>query len=119
MDLACRVFTGVFEGRFGTGIVYYLSLWYNRTEMGIRAFWFFGPTATEDKWFHHFSMKVSQLIRISALGGLIAFGVGHIHTHMPTWKRLFIIEALPVLLIAIFLCTGCQTDLCPTCASQG
>lgn len=43
--LACRVFIGVFEGLFGTGIVYYLSLWYHRTEMGVRVFWFLGPTA--------------------------------------------------------------------------
>jgi MFS family permease len=43
--LVCRVFIGVFEGLFGTGIVYYLSLWYHRTEMGVRVFWFLGPTA--------------------------------------------------------------------------
>jgi hypothetical protein len=36
---------GVFEGLFGTGIVYYLSLWYHRDEMGVRVFWFLGPTA--------------------------------------------------------------------------
>lgn len=43
--LACRVFIGVFEGLFGTGIVYYLSLWYHRSEMGVRGFWFLGPTS--------------------------------------------------------------------------
>lgn len=43
--LVCRVSIGVFEGLFGTGIVYYLSLWYHRTEMGVRVFWFLGPTA--------------------------------------------------------------------------
>jgi MFS family permease len=43
--LVCRVFIGVFEGLFGTGIVYYLSLWYHRSEMGVRVFWFLGPTA--------------------------------------------------------------------------
>ena len=31
----------------------------------------------------------------SAFGGLIAFGVGHIHTSTPAWKWLFVIEALP------------------------
>lgn len=39
----CCVFIGVFEGLFGTGIVYYLSLWYHRSEMGVRVFWFLGP----------------------------------------------------------------------------
>lgn len=43
--LACRFFVGVFEGLFGTGIVYYLSLWYRRTEMSSRLFWYLGPTA--------------------------------------------------------------------------
>ena len=41
----CRVFIGVGEGLFGTGILYYLSLWYKRGEMGVRVFWFLGPTA--------------------------------------------------------------------------
>lgn len=44
-ELVCRIFLGAFEGLFGTGIVYYLSLWYHRTEMGVRVFWFLGPTA--------------------------------------------------------------------------
>jgi MFS family permease len=43
--LACRFFIGTFEGLFGTGIVYYLSLWYRREELGLRVFWFLGPTA--------------------------------------------------------------------------
>lgn len=41
----CRLFIGVGEGLFGTGILYYLSLWYKRGEMGVRVFWFLGPTA--------------------------------------------------------------------------
>lgn len=44
-ELVCRIFLGVFEGLFGTGIIYYLSLWYHRTELGLRVFWFLGPTA--------------------------------------------------------------------------
>lgn len=43
--VVCRVFIGVGEGLFGTGILYYLSLWYLRGEMGLRVFWFLGPTA--------------------------------------------------------------------------
>lgn len=43
--IVCRVFIGIFEGLFGTGVVYYLSLWYHRNEMGVRVFWFLGPTA--------------------------------------------------------------------------
>lgn len=43
--LACRFFIGTFEGLFGTGIVYYLSLWYPRYELVLRVFWSLGPTA--------------------------------------------------------------------------
>lgn len=43
--LACRFFIGTFEGLLGTGIVYYLSLWYHRYELGLRLHWLLGPTA--------------------------------------------------------------------------
>jgi MFS family permease len=43
--LVCRIMMGTFEGLFGTGIIYYLSLWYRREELGLRVFWFLGPTA--------------------------------------------------------------------------
>ncbi len=43
--LVCRICIGIFEGLFGTGILYYLSLWYHRAELGVRVFWFLGPTA--------------------------------------------------------------------------
>ncbi|KAE8383304.1 major facilitator superfamily domain-containing protein [Aspergillus bertholletiae] len=83
--LVCRIFIGVFEGLFGTGIVYYLSLWYHRTEMGMRVFWFLGPTAVA-----------------GAFGGLIAFGIGHIEGSVPNWKWLFLIEALPCFCLGLF-----------------
>ncbi|KAH7304059.1 major facilitator superfamily domain-containing protein [Stachybotrys elegans] len=76
--LACRFFLGMFEGLFGTGVLYYLSIWYHRTEMGVRVFWFLGPTAFA-----------------GAFGGLIAYGIGHIRSHIPDWKYLFLIEGIP------------------------
>ncbi|KAL2858530.1 major facilitator superfamily domain-containing protein [Aspergillus pseudoustus] len=84
-ELVCRVFLGAFEGLFGTGIVYYLSLWYHRTEMGMRVFWFLGPTAIA-----------------GAFGGLIAYGIGHIQSSTPVWKWLFLIEALPAFCLGLF-----------------
>ncbi|KAJ5815487.1 hypothetical protein N7474_007264 [Penicillium riverlandense] len=84
-ELVCRVFLGTFEGLFGTGIVYYLSLWYHRTEMGVRVFWFLGPTAIA-----------------GAFGGLIAFGIGHIDNGTPVWKWLFLIEGLPCFCLGLF-----------------
>ncbi|KFZ11110.1 hypothetical protein V502_07748 [Pseudogymnoascus sp. VKM F-4520 (FW-2644)] len=83
--LACRVFIGVFEGLFGTGIVYYLSLWYHRSEMGVRVFWFLGPTSIA-----------------GAFGGLLAFGIGHIKSYVPSWKFVFLIEALPCFFLGLF-----------------
>lgn len=83
--LACRFFIGTFEGLFGTGIVYYLSLWYHRYELGLRVFWFLGPTAIA-----------------GAFGGLIAYGVGHIKSSTPNWKWLFLVEAVPGFLLGLF-----------------
>ncbi|KAL9087867.1 MAG: hypothetical protein Q9165_006429 [Trypethelium subeluteriae] len=83
--LVCRVFLGAFEGLFGTGILYYLSLWYHRTELGLKVFWYLGPTAVA-----------------GAFGGLIAYGVGHIKQSTPQWKWLFLIEALPGFCLGLF-----------------
>jgi MFS family permease len=83
--LACRFFLGAFEGLFGTGIVYYLSIWYHRTELGLRLFWFLGPTAIA-----------------GAFGGLIAYGIGHIKDNVPNWKYLFLVEALPGFCLGLF-----------------
>ncbi len=85
-ELACRVFLGAFEGLFGTGIVYYLSLWYHRTELGLRVFWFLGPTSIA-----------------GAFGGLIAFGIGHISSSTAPWKWLFLIEALPCFCVGLLM----------------
>jgi len=84
-ELVCRIFLGAFEGLFGTGIVYYLSLWYHRTELGVRVFWFLGPTAIA-----------------GAFGGLVAFGIGLIDNPTPAWKWLFLIEALPCFCLGLF-----------------
>ncbi|KAH8697897.1 major facilitator superfamily domain-containing protein [Talaromyces proteolyticus] len=83
--LVCRIMLGVFEGLFGTGIVYYLSLWYRRDELGMRVFWFLGPTAVA-----------------GAFGGLISYGVGHINSHVQNWQLLFIIEGIPGFLLGAF-----------------
>ncbi|KAH7350581.1 major facilitator superfamily domain-containing protein [Rhexocercosporidium sp. MPI-PUGE-AT-0058] len=82
----CRVFLGAFEGLFGTGIVYYVSLWYHRSEMGVRIFWFLGSTTIA-----------------GAFGGLIAYGVGHINSHIQHWKLLFLIEGLPGFVLGLIL----------------
>lgn len=83
--LVCRILLGTFEGLFGTGIVYYLTLWYRRDEMGLRVFWFLGPTAIA-----------------GAFGGLISYGTGKIASDIPKWKILFLIEGLPGFCLGAF-----------------
>lgn len=107
--LVCRILMGAFEGLFGTGIVYYLSLWYRRDEMGMRVFWFLGPTAVAGYFFLFLYFKEIKTNRNSAFGGLIAYGVGHINSHVPDWRFLFIIEGLPGFLLGLF-CLWCLPD---------
>ena len=38
----------------------------------------------------------------SAFGGLLAFGIGHIKSPTPSWKWLFLVEALPCFLLGLF-----------------
>lgn len=38
----------------------------------------------------------------SAFSGLIAYGVGHVHSSVSNWKWLFLIEALPCFLLGLF-----------------
>jgi MFS family permease len=37
-----------------------------------------------------------------AFGGLIAYGIGHLESSTPTWKWLFLIEALPGFCLGLF-----------------
>lgn len=53
--------------------------------MGVRVFWFLGPTAIA-----------------GAFGGLIAFGIGNIDSGTPVWKWLFLIEGLPCFCLGLF-----------------
>ena len=39
---------------------------------------------------------------LSAFGGLIAYGVGHIKTSTPNWKWLFLVEAVPGFVVGLF-----------------
>lgn len=58
------------------------ALFYTKEEMGMRMAYWFGFAAVA-----------------GAFGGLIAFGVQHIHGAIAHWKILFLIEGLPTILI--------------------
>ncbi|KAL4879975.1 major facilitator superfamily domain-containing protein [Aspergillus karnatakaensis] len=76
---ACRVLLGVFEGGISPGLVFLLSLFYRRHELGFRT-----------------SIYISASSASGAFGGLLAIGLskippwGRIHT----WKNIFFFEGL-------------------------
>ena len=61
-----------------------LALFYTREEFGVRTSWWFMFSAVA-----------------GAFGGLIAFGVQHIHSATADWRLLFIIEGIPTILLGI------------------
>ncbi|PMD36045.1 MFS general substrate transporter [Hyaloscypha variabilis F] len=81
--IACRSLLGIFEAGFGAGAPYFLSLFYQRKELGLR---------------------VSILLGMSPLANCfasaLAYGITHIHTSWGAWRYLFIIEGIPTILFA-------------------
>ncbi|KAF8756378.1 mfs general substrate transporter [Rhizoctonia solani] len=66
-----RYFLGLFEAGFGPVIPFYYSLFYLKSEHGFRTSFF-----------------ISAAPLAGAFGGLIAYGVQHIHSHIATWRIL-------------------------------
>ncbi|KAG8776903.1 hypothetical protein FRC12_000632 [Ceratobasidium sp. 428] len=83
--LTARFFIGVFEAGFGPMIPLYFTFFYTRHEIGVRLAVWFGFAAVA-----------------GAFGGLIAYGVQHIHSHIANWRILFLIEGLPTVALGIF-----------------
>lgn len=74
----CRLFIGLGESMFGQGIVLHYSLWYRKNEISKRL-----------------SLFIGMGTLAGAFGGLLAYGVAHIKSHIQTWRILFLIEGLP------------------------
>ncbi|KAG9082166.1 hypothetical protein FS749_007065, partial [Ceratobasidium sp. UAMH 11750] len=83
--LAARFFLGVFEAGFGPMIPLYFTFFYTRNEIGVRLAVWFGFAAVA-----------------GAFGGLIAYGVQHIHGPIANWRILFLVEGLPTIALGIF-----------------
>lgn len=66
----------------------FLALFYTREEIGLRLAYYFGFAAFA-----------------GAFGGLIAFGVQHVHTAFAKWKLLFLIEGIPSVLTGLLAMT--------------
>lgn len=74
--VSCRRCADRLKAGFFAGVVFYLTLFYTRGELGFRIALFFGSA-----------------LLAGAFSGLISFGVFQIHhATIPGWKWLFIIE---------------------------
>ncbi|KAH9929023.1 MFS general substrate transporter [Epithele typhae] len=84
--LALRVLLGIGEAGYYAGMIYYLSFWYKRSELALRV-----------------SLCMTGTLP-GAIGGLLAFGLVRAHTPLlKGWQFLFLIEAIPTLIMAVAL----------------
>ncbi|KAF2270339.1 MFS general substrate transporter [Lojkania enalia] len=83
--LVIRLILGAFEAGFFAGVVFYLTLFYTRGELGFRIAIFFGSA-----------------LLAGAFSGLISYGVFQIHHDtVQGWKWLFLIEGGMTVIVAI------------------
>ncbi|OLL23631.1 High-affinity nicotinic acid transporter [Neolecta irregularis DAH-3] len=81
---AARVCLGIAEAGFGPSMTVYYSFFYTRDEIGLRNSLFIGSAAAA-----------------GAFGGLIAYGVSKIKSHIATWRILFLIEGTPTIALGL------------------
>ncbi|KAJ0415308.1 major facilitator superfamily domain-containing protein [Aspergillus carlsbadensis] len=81
--IALRCLIGVFEAGFAPGVAFFLSFFYQRSEMGLRygLFISFSPIA-------------------NCFASALAYGIVHANTSLAEWKLLLIIEGIPTILMA-------------------
>ncbi|KAL4998699.1 major facilitator superfamily domain-containing protein [Aspergillus recurvatus] len=83
--IVCRSLLGVFEAAFGAGAPYFLSLFYQRRELGFRV-----------------SILLGMSPVANCFASSLAYGITHIrHSTLESWRFLFIIEGAPTVLFAI------------------
>ncbi|KAI0009542.1 MFS general substrate transporter [Xylariaceae sp. FL0662B] len=81
--MALRFFLGVFEAWYGPGIIYLLSFFYLRHEVGFRC-----------------GIFASAAPLASTFAGALAYGITSGHSHLTNWRLLFLVEGLPTVLMA-------------------
>lgn len=69
---------------FGPGIPLYFSFFYPREKIGRR-----------------FGIFLAGSALANAYGGALAYGLGHVHSKISSWRFLFIIEGVPTVLLAV------------------
>ncbi|RDW62472.1 hypothetical protein BP6252_11905 [Coleophoma cylindrospora] len=84
--IVVRVILGILEAGFGAGAPYYLSLFYQRRELGFRV-----------------SLLLGMSPLASCFAAALAYGITHIKGSIQPWRLLFIIEGAPTVLAAPFV----------------
>ncbi|KAJ8064815.1 hypothetical protein OCU04_007123 [Sclerotinia nivalis] len=84
--LAARFFLGVTESGLFPGVVFYLSMWYKRTETHYRIALFFSAASLA-----------------GAFGGILAYGIGFMDGvgGLKGWRWIFIIEGLLTVVVSL------------------
>ncbi|KAJ1908687.1 hypothetical protein IWQ60_011583 [Tieghemiomyces parasiticus] len=89
--LTIRILLGMAEAGFFPGVVFFFTFWYNNVEIATRVAIFYSAASIA-----------------GAVGGLLAYGIGHIdgHSGLSAWQWLFIIEGIPTVILAaiIYFC---------------
>ncbi|KUI56366.1 hypothetical protein VP1G_03750 [Cytospora mali] len=81
--MALRFLLGAFEAAYGPGIIYLLSFFYLRNEIGFRC-----------------GIFASAAPLASTFAGALAYGITSGHAHIANWRLLFLVEGLPSLAMA-------------------
>lgn len=81
--MAARFFLALAEAGFGPGMPLLFSFFYNRKELGFRC-----------------GLFVSAAPLATTFAGALAYGITSGHYSIPSWRLLFIIEAIPPLILA-------------------
>lgn len=81
--MVCRFFLAAAEAAFGPGMPYLFSFYYNRRELGFRC-----------------GIFLSAAPLATTFAGALAYGITSGHLRMASWRLLFIVEAIPPLILA-------------------
>ncbi|KAK6433100.1 hypothetical protein LTR95_010728 [Oleoguttula sp. CCFEE 5521] len=85
--LACRWFLGLAEAGLFPGVNYYLSCWYKRSELGVRAATFFSAAALAGSFG---GLLAAAIAKMNGVGG------------KPGWAWIFIIEGIATMFVGCF-----------------
>lgn len=86
--VGCRLLLGFFEAGFFPGVVLYLSMFYGRRNLALRIAYFYSTAA------------------LSGLaGGLVAYGIGHMHgaAGWSAWRWIILINGIPTIFTGIVI----------------